>query len=135
MRKFLTITAVMMITLFSVGLAHAENADAIKASLVAMREAALAMVGAPDAASLEKALPAVASTSAAVDAALAKDGGAGDKWAMIKTVWGEYKSVRDAQVIPALKAGKKDEAVAIAKGPQADRYKSILATLAELGAK
>jgi hypothetical protein len=53
----------------------------------------------------------------------------------LKSVWEEFKKTRDGEIIPALRAGKKDEAKALATGVQAERYKKMNDLLTQLGVK
>jgi len=114
-------------------------ADGIKSSLVSAREKLLAMLEAPDAGSMDKLQGEIAKASKAIDTslstALADKSAPQDKYKEFKAIWEQFRKTRDAELIPALRAGKKDEAKAIAKGVQAERYAKMQALLTALGAK
>lgn len=117
----------------------ASPADGIKSALVTAREKLLAMLEAPDAASLDKLQVEITKASQAVDAgiksALSDKSAPQDKYKELKALWEQFRKTRDSELIPALRAGKKDEAKAIAKGVQAERYGKMQAMLTALGAK
>lgn len=117
----------------------AGHADGIKGALANAREKLLAMLEAPDAATMDKLQAEITTASKSVDsslsAALADKSAPADKYKELKTVWEQFRKTRDSELIPALRAGKKDEAKAIAKGIQAERYGKMQSLLTALGAK
>lgn len=117
----------------------ATPADGIKAALGTAREKLLAMLDASDAPTMDKLQAEISKASKSVDAtlatALADKSAPQDKYKEFKTVWEQFAKTRDTELIPKLRAGKKDEAKAIAKGVQAERFAKMQALLTALGAK
>ncbi|MBF0435980.1 MAG: hypothetical protein HQL77_11490 [Magnetococcales bacterium] len=105
-------------------------ADAIKAGMGEAREGVLGLLAAPDSAAQADKLAVVKSGTAKVEAALA--GADAAKVAEFKAVWTEFKNTRDTKLIPAIQAGKKDEAKALAEGIQAERIGKMKAMLEAL---
>lgn len=104
--------------------------DAIKAGMTEAREGLMGMIAAPDAAAQEAKLAAVKSGTAKVEAAIA--GADAAKIADFKAIWAEFKNTRDSQIIPAIQAGKKDEAKTLADGIQAERIGKMKALLEKM---
>lgn len=119
--------------------AAASPADTIKGALTTAREKLLAMLEAPDVAAMDKLQAEIAKATKSVDAgltaALADKAAPADKYNELKATWEQFKKTRDSELIPALRAGKKDEAKAIAKGVQAERFAKMQSLLTALGAK
>lgn len=116
--------------------------DAIKTSLMTARENLVAMLDAADAATQDKHQAEITKATQGVDdgvtTSLADKGTSAEQAAKLeafKQVWGEFKKTRDEEIIPAIKAGKKDEAKQLATTIQADRMKNMKGILAELGAQ
>jgi Four helix bundle sensory module for signal transduction len=112
-----------------------------KIFLTKAREALVTMIDA-DASKFDSLQADIDKATASVDEALAS--ALSDKtlsadkaktFSDIKVVWEEFKTTRDTQIIPAVRAGKKDEAKAIATGVQAERFKKMNELLALLGVK
>lgn len=138
MNKWLT--AILVALLFQTSLAAATSpADTIKSALGTAREKLLAMLEAPDPAALDKLQAEVTKATKAVDAALttalADKAAPADKYKEFKAIWEQFTKTRDSELIPALRAGKKDQAKAIAKGVQAERFAKMQSLLTALGAK
>jgi len=57
------------------------------------------------------------------------------KYKEFKELWEAFKKTRDGEIVPAIKAGKVDEAKALAKGIQAERFGKLKELLGALGAK
>lgn len=136
MLRFFHALSFALIT-FVAGQALAGPPDDAKASLTKAREALVSMLDA-DAAKYDALQADIARASKAVDAAIAA--GASDKahadvYKEMSKTWADFKKTRDAEIIPALKSGKKDAAKALAKGVQAERFKKLNELLGSLGAK
>lgn len=116
--------------------------DAIKSSLMTARENLVAMLDATDTAAQDKHQAEITKATQGVDdgvaASLADKGTSAEQAAKLeefKQVWGEFKKTRDEEIIPAIKAGKKDEAKQLATTVQAERMKKMKGTLTDLGAQ
>ncbi|CAK0739610.1 MCP four helix bundle domain-containing protein [uncultured Gammaproteobacteria bacterium] len=122
--------------------AWAADVASVKAQLMVARENAVALLSATDVAAQDKFVAEIAKATAAVDAGvaalLADKGTAAEVAAKIKEfqeTWGPFKQTRDGEIVPMLRAGKKDEATVLLKGIQAERFKKLLAALEAAGAK
>ncbi|MBF0110879.1 MAG: hypothetical protein HQL76_17060 [Magnetococcales bacterium] len=128
MKKLSSMILLGLALVFPLGPLHAGPlGDAIKAGMTEAREGVMGLLAAPDAAAQAEKLKMVASGTAKVDAALATADAA--KTAELKTIWTEFKNTRDTGIIPAIQAGKKDEAKALAEGIQAERIKKMKAII------
>ena len=56
-------------------------------------------------------------------------------WLRANAAVARDRLTRDGEIIPFVKAGKKDDAKALAKGVQAERFKKMQELLTALGAK
>lgn len=140
-RRLGSLLVALLLTL-SASTSLASPADDAKAALAKARESLLAMLDATEPAKLDALQAEIASASKAVDGAvtgaLADKATAADKavtYKELKKTWEEFKKTRDKEIIPAIRAGKKDDAKALAKGVQAERFKKMGELLASLGAK
>jgi hypothetical protein len=59
----------------------------------------------------------------------AAQGDAKTKLTECKTVWGEFKTTRDSEIIPAVLAGDAAKAKSIAQGVQVERFKKMASLL------
>ena len=132
--------SLLLVTLVSVQ-ALACPPDVAKASLAKARAGVVAMLDA-DASKYGALETEIAEASTVVDAALitaladaATTPDQAKLYAELKTTWTQFKQTRDAELIPLLKAGKKDDAKALATGVQAERFKKMNELLTTLGAK
>jgi hypothetical protein len=128
----------LLLVTFAAAHAFAGAPDDAKSNLVKARENLIAMIEAPDASKYDAQIAEISKATKAVDAALASalaDKKASPALKDFKKTWEEFKKTRDTQIIPALKGGKKDEAKALAKGIQAERYKKMTELLTAAGAK
>lgn len=140
-KLFMGIAALVVAVMLGHG-AQAADAGAIKAPLMVARENAVAFIGAADAATQDKHVAEIVKASKAVDdataAALADKATPADVAAKLKEFQATYeafKKTRDGEIVPMVRAGKKDEAKALISGIQAERFKKMTGLLAELGAK
>jgi hypothetical protein len=113
-----------------------EPGDSMKTPLMAGRTSLLAMLDAPEAdvPALEAEMN---NAAAALDAVIATASANQDSAAKVKefqVIWEEFKATRANELVPAIKAGKKDEAKALAQGIQAERMGKMKVILVELGA-
>lgn len=138
MKKLLQI-GVMVVGL-GLGLGvQAGPADDMKVALGEARAHLVSMLDATDKAAQDALREKVTAASASVDQALtaaqADSSLAAAKVGEFKTTWEAFKNTRETEIIPAIYAGKNDEAKAISKNVQADRVKAMNTVLTELGAK
>jgi len=123
-------------------LAWAGHADAILTALMEARTNLVAMIDAPDKAAQDELYAKITKASKAVDealgAALGDSANTPDqaaKYKELKATWEDFKTTRETEIVPAVRAGKTAEAKAIAGGIQAERMKKMKGLLTELGAK
>jgi len=114
--------------------AYAAPADDACAALMEARSNLVGMIGSTDKSTYDGLKGNIQSASAKVDASLAamqKSYNAGDeaKAKEFKTVWDAFKTTRDAEIIPALYAGRGADAKALATGVQAERMGKMKATM------
>lgn len=122
--------------------ALASPADTVLSALLKAREGLVTLLDTTDKAAQAPLQETIKKASKEVDdtvkATLADKATASDqatKFKAFKEIWEAFKKTRDTEIIPAVKAGKVDEAKALAKGIQAERLGKMKALLAELGAK
>ncbi|HEY6878880.1 MAG TPA: MCP four helix bundle domain-containing protein [Polyangiales bacterium] len=122
--------------------ALASPADDTLKSLLAARQSLVTMLDTTDGAAQSKLQGEIAqhtkSVDAAVAAALADKATSADaaaKFKEFKSIWDAFKKTRDGEIVPAIRAGKVDQAKALAKGVQAERLAKMKDLLAALGAK
>lgn len=145
MRWLSTSLSFLLVTLAMVSFAAAQapacpHYDA-KVLLTKARESLITLLDA-EAAKIEPLEAEIAKASSGVDAAIAlalADPSISDDRAKLykelKTIWEEFKKTRDGDIVPAVKAGQKDHAKALATGVQAERYKKMNELLGQLGVK
>lgn len=114
-----------------------EPGDSMKTALMAARTHLVAMIDAAEADQAKEEEGVTKATKELDDAitAASADKDKAEKVKEFQTVWEEFKKTRDEEIIPAIKAGKKDDAKALAKGVQAERMAKMKTILVELGAK
>jgi hypothetical protein len=111
---------------FALSPAFAGTIDDIKAGMQEARESLLAFIAAPDEATRTTTQEGIKSGSAKVDAAVAAaDPATAAKLQEFSTIWADFQNTRDTEIIPAVLAGKPDDAKAIAQGIQAERIKRM----------
>ena len=123
----LTIAALALMS----GLAQAATPADACANLAAARAALVAMIDETDATKIDGYVEKIRAASDAVDADLAAMAGSPDaaKADAFKPAWEAFKSTRETEIIPAVKAGDKDKAKEIATGIQAERMKEMKAAM------
>lgn len=118
--------------------AQAADFAGIKAKMTTARENLVSMLGSQDAAAQDQFIANIAAATKEVDAALTAAVGEGGANAAavkdLKDTWDAFKNTRDNELVPMFKSGKKDEASAIGKGVQGDRFKKMMGLLGQLGA-
>jgi methyl-accepting chemotaxis protein len=106
--------------------------------LNAVRAALLGMMAAPDRAAQEALHEQIRTLTRDIDTAFAAllDGARSDDVAAglrdVRQVWQAFRDTRDGELIPAIYAGRLDEARAIATGVQAERYRRFSTGAARL---
>lgn len=122
--------------------ALAAHADLIQAALMDARSNLVAMINATDKAVQEDHYAKVTRASKAVDDAVAAGladatctPDQADKYRAFQATWEAFKKTREAEIVPAVRAGKTAEAKAVAAGIQAERMQKMKGLLGELGAK
>jgi hypothetical protein len=145
MRWLSTSLSFLLVTLAMVSFAAAQapacpHYDA-KVLLTKARESLVTLIDA-DAAQFAPLEAEIARASSGVDAALAlaladasTPAERAKLYGELKTIWEAFKTTRDAEIIPAVKSGKKDQAKALASGVQAERFKKMNELLGQLGVK
>jgi len=141
MKRWLGSALSLLIVTFASAQALACPPDVAKAALAKARAGVVTMLDA-EASQFEALQAQITSASEIVDAALitalADEMNTADQLKVyneVKSTWEDFKKTRDAELIPALKAGKKAEAKALATSVQAERFKKLNTLLTELGAK
>lgn len=145
MRWLSTSLSFLLITLAVVSFASAQapacpHYDA-KVLLTKARESLVTLIDA-EATAFASLEAEIAKASSGVDAALAlaiADSSNSEAritlYKELKTIWEDFKKTRDTEIVPAVKAGRKDQAKALATGIQAERYKKMNEILGQLGVK
>lgn len=138
--KNLILTLVLCATVFlPVSRSEALGFADAKTSLVSAREALLKMLDEKDPAVVAKLEEEIAKHTADVeafltekkaDASMAEE--ARTRLGTFEETWKVFRETRDGQLVPMIKEGKIDDARALAKGLQAERYKSLIEHLDHL---
>ena len=138
--KKVVILTVMAATFLAVQWVQAASVCDVKMGLQNAREKLVAMLDAADKAAQEELKKQVdeASTSleTAVEAMLGDANTSEDnkgKLNKFKETWTAFKETREKEIVPAIYAGKKEEAKALATGVQAERMTTMKDLLKELG--
>jgi hypothetical protein len=126
-----SMTLLLSALLSSAGLAYASTPESACANLAEARTQLVAMVAESDAAKLDDLKAKVHAASDKLDADLAAMASGPDaaKAAEFQPVWEAFKNTRETEIIPAVYAGKKDDAKAIATGIQAERMTQMKAAM------
>lgn len=118
---FTAATALGIVSAFATS-AWAGPSDDACAALMEARGALVSMLDAKDKAAQDELNVKVQAASGKLDAVLAGMSGADAKSAAdFKVVWDQFKATRQADIIPAIYAGKADDAKKVATGVQAER--------------
>ena len=138
--KNVVIWTVMAIAFLAVQWVQAASVCDVKMGLQNARENLVAMLDAADKAAQEELKKKVdeASTSleTAVEAMLSDANTSEDnkgKLNKFKETWTAFKETRETEIVPAIYAGKKEEAKALVTGVQAERMTTMKDLLKELG--
>jgi len=117
--------------LLSGGLVAADTPADACANLGEARAQLVAMTAEADASKLDGYKAKIHAASKALDGNLAAMAGGPDaaKVQAFKPVWQDFKTTRENEIIPALYAGDKDKAKALATGIQAERMKQMKAAM------
>ncbi|MBF0438648.1 MAG: hypothetical protein HQL93_05945 [Magnetococcales bacterium] len=106
-------------------------ADSAKAGMSEARENLLALLDSTDKNDQAKRIEAIKAATAKVDGLVMANA---EAFKSFNEVYSAFKATRDGELVPMVLAGKKDEAKAIGKGIQAERFKKmmeILGTIAQ----
>ena len=122
-------------TLFVAPAVHANDFDDLRGSLSAARESLVTMLLNKDKRGVDQ-QKLVKETADAVSTKLAKMKAPAGKEAQFKELvdtWNAFKKTREVELVPALLAGKEDEARKLAGGVQKERITKAQQLVAELG--
>lgn len=124
-------TVVAAALALSAGMTQAATPADACANLAAARSALVALIGEADTAKHDGMVEEVHAASAALDADLAAMAGGADaaKVDAFTPVWEAFKTTRETEIIPAVKAGDAATAKGIATGVQAGRMKEMKAAM------
>jgi hypothetical protein len=116
--------------------------DDLKAALMSARQYLLVLTEETDPASQAEFQQAIDQVSGELDRHLAAVLGDPStspqdlkRYQSLQEVWNAFRNTRDGEIIPAIRADRKDEAQSLAKGIQAERMQQMTSLLQELGAK
>ncbi len=139
MKKFI-LGAISALLLGAASFTWAASAVDVGDALMEARANLVAMLGSTDKAAQDELHAKITAASAKVDEAvaaiLADKATPADTATKLKefdTVWAAFKTTRENEIVPAIYAGKIEEAKAVAKGIQADRIKQMKGVLTGLG--
>lgn len=131
---------VMAVAFLAVQWVQAASVCDVKTELQNARENLVAMVDAADKAAQEelkqKVDEATTALETAVEAMLGDASTSEDnkgKLNKFKETWAAFKATREQEIVPAVYAGKKEDAKALATGVQAERMTTMKDLLKELG--
>ena len=134
MKQLLAIIAAVCLTGLSATASAGEFAD-LRTTLTAARESLITLMVNKDKRGADQ-QKLVKDTADAVSAQLAKMKAPAGKDAQLKElveVWGAFKKTREADLVPAILAGRDDEARKLAGGVQKERYTRVQELIGELG--
>lgn len=138
MKKLLTVALCAALFVMSSQAAFAGVKSNILDSMKTAREKLVALLDTADKGTqtvlIDEIKAATAEADGKIEAALADAATPADaKTAITEAngVWGEFKKTRDEEIVPFVQAGKVDEAKALAKGVQLERFKKIVGLLNE----
>ncbi len=138
--KKIALWSVSALLLGAASISWAATAVDVGNALMDARANLVAMLGSANKAEQEALHAKITAASAKVDEAVAAiladkatPADTAAKLTEFNTVWGEFKKTRENEIVPAVYAGKMDDAKALAKGIQAERIKQMKAILTGLG--
>jgi hypothetical protein len=135
MTKFLLSFCVAVAALVSTPIAHANDYADLRVKATAARESLVTMLTNKDKRGPDQ-QKIVKDTADVVSAQLTKLKAPAGKDAQLKElveVWGAFKKTREADLVPAILAGRDDEARKLAGGVQKERYTRVQELIGELG--
>jgi len=135
MKKLLALLSTAFITLSASQWAFANEFTDLRSQLSAARESLVTMMVNKDKRGSDQ-QKLVKNTADAVSAALAKVKAPAGKEAQFKELvetWNAFKKTREAELVPAILAGKDDEAKKLAGGIQKERITKCQQLVGELG--
>ena len=135
MKKLLALLSTAFITLSASQWAFANEFTDLRSQLSAARESLVTMMVNKDKRGTDQ-QKLVKSTADAVSAALAKIKAPAGKEAQFKELvetWNAFKKTREVELVPAILAGKDDEAKKLAGGIQKERITKCQQLVGELG--
>ena len=135
MRKIVTLLFAAFLTMAMAPWAHANEFTDLRAQLSAARESLVTMLVNKDKRGADH-QKVVKDTADAVSASLAKIKAPAGKEAQFKELvenWNAFKKTREVELVPAILAGKEDEAKKIAGGIQKERITKCQQLVGELG--
>lgn len=138
--KNVVIWTVMAVTFLTVQWVQAASVCDVKMGLQNARENLVAMLDAADKAAQEELKKKVDEASAALETAMEamlSDANISEdnkgKLNKFKETWAAFKETREKEIVPAIYAGKPEDAKALATGVQAERMTTMKDLLKELG--
>jgi hypothetical protein len=135
MKKWILSLSVALGTLGASGWAHANEFTELRGKFSAARESLVTMLVNKDKRGADH-QKVVKDTADAASAQLAKLKAPAGKEAQFKEMvenWNAFKKTRESELVPAILAGKEDEAKKLAGGIQKDRFTKVQQLLGELG--
>ena len=134
MKTFLVSCCVALATLLS-SVAHANEFADLRVKATAARESLVTMLVNKDKRGADH-QKVVKETADAVSATLSKMKAPAGKEAQMKELldnWNAFKKTREDELVPAILAGREDEARKLAGGIQKDRYTRVQELIGQLG--
>ena len=135
MKPWFSAVTALVITLSAASVAHANEYADLRGKLSAARESLVTMLVNKDKRGADH-QKVVKDTADAVSAHLAKLKAPAGKEAQFKELtenWNAFKKTREAELVPAILAGKEDEAKKLAGGVQKERITKCQQLVGELG--
>lgn len=135
MKKWILSLSVALVTLGSSSLAAANEFSDLRGKLSAARESLVTMLVNKDKRGADH-QKVVKDTADAVSAQLSKMKAPAGKEAQMKELvetWNAFKKTREVELVPAILAGKEDEAKKLAGGVQKERITKCQQLVGELG--
>jgi hypothetical protein len=135
LKKFISILFVALIALSASSLVRANEFTDLRAQLSAARESLVTLLVNKDKRGADQ-QKVVKDTADAVSTSLAKIKAPAGKEAQFKELvdtWNAFKKTREADLVPAILAGKEDEAKKLAGGIQKERITKCQQLVGELG--
>jgi hypothetical protein len=135
MTKLFLSFCVAVAALLSMPLAHANDFADLRVKATAARESLVTLLTNKDKRGPDQ-QKIVKDTADVVSASLSKLKAPAGKDAQMKELvetWGAFKKTREADLVPAILAGREDEARKLASGIQKERYTRVQELIGELG--